>query len=598
MRRYKRLLPYLRRQWRWLVAIVVLTIISSATAALQPLPMKLLVDYALSDGDLPDLLHRAFRGSGVEATPSALVVAAAVSTVALFVLTSALAVALSVCWTLAGQQMVFDLAGDLFARLQRLSLLFHSRASVGDSLSRLTGDTKIVSLLADNLIMTPIQHALTFAAMIWIGYALDPVLTMLVLAVAPLLALSSRYFGKRLKLRAKLGREAKSRLLTHVHQTLGAVPLVQVFGTEPRHTEEFQDLADDAIVLTQRGNLLGSGYGLLNGLITTTGLAAVLYVGGVRVLSGAISLGTLLVFLAYVRRMQNSSGGMFKVFSKLKAAEASIDRIMEVMESDEMIHETAEPRSLPPITRGHVCLERVTVGYEPGVPVLQDVTLEARPGDVIALVGPTGAGKSTLVSLIPRFLDPWEGRVTLDGTDIRQLRVAELRAQISVVLQDPFMMPISVADNIAYGRPDASRDEIVRAAIAAQADSFIRRMSDGYNTVIGERGATLSGGERQRLSIARAFLKGASVLILDEPTSALDAQTEAALIEAYRRLMEGRTTFIIGHRLSTIRHANRIDVLDDGRLVESGAHEELLAAQGLYHRFCALQFNTREEVVT
>ncbi len=597
MHRHKRLLPYVFRQWRFLIAIFVLTIASSAMAALQPWPMKLLVDYALGGSPAPARLRSCLETFSLSPTPSVLVAAAAVSSLALFVIGSAMEVTLSFSWTIAGQRMVHELAADLLARLQRLSLRFHSHTSVGDSLSRLSEDTNIVSSLADNMIMSPIQNGTAFVAMICVGYALDPVLATLALTVTPLLGLSSQYFGKRLKRRSKLGREASSRLMSHVRETLGAVPLVQVFGTERRHTEEFQDLAEDAVVLTQRGNLLSSGYGLVNGLITTSGIALVLYVGSVRVLSGAISLGTLLVFLAYVRRMQSSSDGMFKVFAKLKAAEASIDRIMEVMESDEMIHELKETQHLPVTTRGHICFHGVTVGYEPGVPILQQVTLQAQPGEVVALVGPTGAGKSTLVSLIPRFLDPWDGQVTLDGIDVRQLKLAELRAQVSVVLQDPFLMPISVAENIAYGRPDASQEEIIRAATAVQADTFIRRLPHGYATVIGERGSTLSGGERQRLSIARALLKDVPVLILDEPTSALDSQTEASLIEALERLMEGRTTLIIAHRLSTIRHADRIAVLDRGRLVESGRHEELLAVGGLYSRFHSYQFAAGEEVV-
>jgi ATP-binding cassette subfamily B protein/subfamily B ATP-binding cassette protein MsbA len=240
--------------------------------------------------------------------------------------------------------------------------------------------------------------------------------------------------------------------------------------------------------------------------------------------------------------------------------------------------------------RGRIRFENVSFGYQPSQPVLKGVTLEASPGEVVALVGPTGAGKSTLVSLIPRFFDPQEGQVTFDGVDLRNLKVADLRKQISIVLQEPFLMPFSVADNIAYGRPGASREEIVEAAIAAQADEFIRRLPESYDTVIGERGATLSGGERQRLAIARALLKDAPVLILDEPSSAIDVQTETSLIQAFQRLMEGRTTFIIAHRLSTIHHADRIAVLDHGRIVELGPHHELLEREGLYWQFHEHQF--------
>jgi ATP-binding cassette subfamily B protein/subfamily B ATP-binding cassette protein MsbA len=415
------------------------------------------------------------------------------------------------------------------------------------------------------------------------------------------LGASSHFFGKRLKHRSKLGREAKARLMSFVHQTLGAIPLIQAYGTESRNIKKFQDLGEDAVLLAQRGNLIGSGYGLVNGLITTTGMAVLLYIGGIRVLSGAIPLGTLWVFLAYVRQMQSASGSFFKIFTKLKIAEASIDRIMEIMDLDEVVHDSANPGQLPdrPTTqRGHIRFENVTFGYESERPVLKGVSLEARPGQVIALVGPTGAGKSTLVSLIPRFFDPWEGRLTFDGIDVRQLRIADLRSHISIVLQEPFLMPLSVADNIAYGRPSGSRDEIIEAARAAQADEFIRRLPHGYDTVIGERGATLSGGERQRLAIARALLKNVSVLILDEPTSALDTQTEASLIEALNRLMKGRTTFIIAHRLSTVRSADKIAVLDCGRLVEQGSHDELMASGGLYRRFYDHQLGgTRSKIV-
>jgi ATP-binding cassette subfamily B protein/subfamily B ATP-binding cassette protein MsbA len=345
--------------------------------------------------------------------------------------------------------------------------------------------------------------------------------------------------------------------------------------------------------MSQRGALLKSTYGLVNGLTTTAGTAFVLYFGGQRVLSGALSVGSLLVFLAYVRSMMSASRGLLGIYGSLKATEASIDRVLEVLDAGEGIWDApgAKPLPTPPTgVRGHVRLEGVTFGYEPGRPVLRDLTLDVSQGETIALVGSTGAGKSTLVSLIPRFFDPWEGRVSLDGVDARSVQLASLRAQVSLVLQEPFLLPLTVAENIAYGCPGASRNEIVAAAAAANADEFIRQLPDGYDTVLGERGATMSGGQRQRLAIARALLKNAPVLILDEPTSALDAETEALVLEALERLMKGRTTLIIAHRLSTIRNADRIVVLDDGAIVETGTHTELLKDGCLYRRFHALQF--------
>jgi ATP-binding cassette subfamily B protein/subfamily B ATP-binding cassette protein MsbA len=288
----------------------------------------------------------------------------------------------------------------------------------------------------------------------------------------------------------------------------------------------------------------------------------------------------------------------FKSFAKtyiaLQSAGAGIDRVSEILEQEPEVRDRPGAITLPGRSHGHVRLEGVTFGYDADRPVLRDVSLEARPGQTVAVVGPTGAGKSTLVSLVARFFDPWSGRVTLDGRDLRDIRLADVRAQVSLVLQEPFLFPLSVAENIAYGRPDATREQIVAAARAANADEFIDRLPEGYDTVIGHRGATLSGGQRQRLSIARALLRDAPVLILDEPTSALDAETERLILQALRRLMDGRTTFIIAHRFSTVRRADKIVVLDGGEVVETATHDELLARGGLYARLYELQAGTRD----
>jgi ATP-binding cassette subfamily B protein/subfamily B ATP-binding cassette protein MsbA len=331
---------------------------------------------------------------------------------------------------------------------------------------------------------------------------------------------------------------------------------------------------------------------LISGLIATLATGAVLWLGTRHVRDGSLSLGSLLMFLAYLGSLQAHLKAFTELSGALQEVGVGAERVLEALESEpEVADRPGAPALIP--ARGQVCLENVTFGYEPGRPVLHQVSLAAGPGETIALVGPTGAGKTTLVSLVPRFFDPWDGRVLIDGRDVREAQLKSVRSLVGLVLQEPLLFPLTIAENIAYGRPGAARTEVEAAARAANAHWFIERLPQGYETVIGERGATLSGGERQRLSIARALLKDAPILILDEPTSALDAATETSLLEALERLMEGRTTFIIAHRLSTIRKATRIVVIDEGAVVETGTHRELLARQGVYARLHERHFEHR-----
>lgn len=575
--KYARVVRYALGHWPSLLAILSLSLALSALAALQPWPLKILVDYGL--------------GAAGPAQPR-YVVLAALAGLALFAATAALDAAVTWVWSALGQRMVYDLAGDLFLRLQRLSLLFHARRHVGDSITRITSDAWCVQAVTDSILISPARNLFALASVGALAWQLDPGLTWLTITVAPLLAVSAWYFGAHLKGFERRKIEAHVRLASFLQQLLGAMPLVQAFAAAPRNRKVFGALAAEVVKANRAAAAVGSAYSGVNAVSVTLGMALVLYVGGQRVLAHELSLGSLLVFVAYLRTLDAASRGLLTTYGKLRATEVSIERVLEIMDATEAVVDAPGARTLSephPAHGGHLVFERVSFAYEPGRPVIKEVSLELEPGETVALVGATGAGKSTLASLVPRFFDPLGGRVLLDGVDLRGIQLASLRAQVAVVLQEPFLLPLTVAENIGYGCPSTSRDEIIAAAVAANAHEFIRELPHGYDTVLGEQGATLSGGERQRLAIARAFLKRARVLVMDEPTSALDSHTEKLVVEALQRLVAGSTTLIIAHRLSTVRHASRVAVLEEGRLIETGTHADLLTAGGRYARFHRLQ---------
>jgi ATP-binding cassette subfamily B protein/subfamily B ATP-binding cassette protein MsbA len=588
IKRFRFLLKYALPHWRGWVVVIVGTLISTCLALAQPWPMQMLIDNVFGQKPLGDASVRILSILPIAATKQGLLFVLIVLGLVLFVLNAITDAILTCAWMRIGQKMVYRLGGDLFARVLRRSLIFHSRSSVGDSLARVTGDCWCVYKLVDAVLFTPAQAAITSVFMILLMLRLDVGLSLLALAVVPMMAGSTFLLGRPLRAVARLRRDIESRIHAHVHQTLTGIPVVQAFNQEDRERQQFEQYADQAIRAQGRNVFINSLGSLTSGLFPTLGTAAVLWFGAMQVLQGPLTLGELLVFLAYLRAMQLNLGKLATTYGVLQETNANMDRIFEVLEVEPEVREPANALVMRR-ARGEIAFDDVYFGYEPGRAVLKGVSLRIRAGEKVAVVGGTGAGKSTLASLVARLFDPDSGTVLIDGIDVRKVTLASLREQISLVMQEPFLFPVSIAENIAYGRPGATAEQIEQAARAAGAHDFIVRLPQGYDSVVGERGATLSGGERQRLSIARALLKDPPILILDEPTSSLDTRTEAEVLAALRQLMRGRTTLMIAHRLSTVRDADRIIVLEHGKLGEHGTHQELIERCGVYARLYQLQ---------
>jgi ATP-binding cassette, subfamily B, bacterial len=590
------LMRYALRRWRGLVAVFATMILKVVLDVLKPWPLKVLVDHALGDRPLPAALAAVQTVLPWSTSREGLVGWSLTAGLALFLMGWAVGVARVYTNIGFGQRMVYDLAADLFSHLQRLSLRFHSRQSVGDSIRRVTTDCGCVSVIVKDAILPLLASFVTLAIMFTVMWQMDPRLTLVSVATVPWMVVVLRRYMNPMLERSYEQQTAEGRMYEVVERTLSAMPAIQAFGRESACDREFARTTSGAVDTAIASTVVGLKFKVLMGAATALGTAAILWMGAQSVIDGRLSIGGILVFLAYLGSLYGPLESLMYAPSTTQGAAGSARRVLEVLETRREVDDRPGAQEVRRLS-GHIRFENVTFGYEHGTPVLDGVSLEVHAGQTVAVIGATGAGKSTLVSLLPRFADPWGGRITIDDIDVRDMRLKSLRSQIAVVLQEPFLFPLSIADNIAYGRQQASHREIEAAARAANAHRFIERLPEGYDTVVGERGATLSGGERQRLSIARAILKDAPILVLDEPTSAMDVETEALVLEALERLIKGRTTIIIAHRLTTIAKASRILVVQDGAVVESGTHAELLQHGGIYARYHLLQFGPGERTL-
>jgi ATP-binding cassette subfamily B protein/subfamily B ATP-binding cassette protein MsbA len=558
----------------------------SVVELLRPWPLKIVVDNVVGDRPLP--FGIAADGAG----KPALLAVCVLGQVLLQGMLGALSYWNNRTTITIGQNMVNDLRSDLYQHLQRLSLAFHARRQVGDLLYRLTADTYAIQALTMNGVFPVVSAAMFLVGMTLVLLRIDWLLTVIALAICPVLYVAIQRMTGRISDVSVSARELESGVYTIVQHSLSAIRVVQAFTQEEAEHRRFLQQSSASLTANRRLYLVQTAYSGVVSTLITAGTALVLWFGARRAMAGQMTVGDVLVFLGYVASLYAPVSALSQTYGTIQGAKAGIWRVFEILEEPEVV--ASGPLVLERAAiRGEVGFERVDFSYDGKRLVLSDISFVAGPGTSVALVGPTGAGKTTLVSLLPRFYDPSAGRVLLDGKDLREFQLASLRRHISMVLQPPIVFPATVRENIAYGRPGASLAEIEHAAELAQLVPFLRRLPQGLDTRIGEGGANLSEGERQRLTIARALLRDAPILILDEPTASVDAETEALLVAGLKTLMEGRTIFIIAHRLSTVRDASQIVVLREGRVVESGAYEALVAQQGFFSRL--VRFQSGEE---
>jgi len=574
-RQLSRLWPRLRPYRGALAVAIVTLLLSSAIGLAFPGVVRYLLDAAFVHGDRR-MLDRIAGGL-----------------VALFVIQAFLNYAQAYLLSATGERAVAGLRQELFSRLLDMPPGFFADRRTGELTSRLTADVALVQGVMSHQLAEFSRQVIQLVGAIVLLTLRQPRLTLTALSVAPVVVLSIFFFGRRLRRITTGVQDRVADANAVAEEALSQIRTVQSFVQEDTERARYGARVLEGVrQAIRRAQVRGVFVGIIT-FASFSGMVIVLWQGGRLVLDGRLTPGSLVEFLLYTIFIAASIGGLASFFTAYQEAIGAVARVFEIIESKPLIADPAAPVALPARVRGEVAYEGVSFRYqtEPDAPwTLRDIRLSARPGEVVAIVGPSGGGKTTLVSLLPRFWDVHQGRITLDGEDIRSLRLTDLRHAIGLVPQEPALFSGSVAENIAYARPGASREDVEAAARAAHAHEFIERLPEGYDTLVGERGVKLSGGQRQRVAIARAILKDPAVLVLDEATSSLDTESERLIEDALGKLLVGRTTLIIAHRLSTVRRADRLVVLDRGRIVEEGSHAELIAAGGLYARLYQRQF--------
>lgn len=569
-------------------------LVEGIASLLDPWPVKVVVDNVLKSHPTSGWLNQWIYAT-VGDNKLAILKLAAIAALFIACLGAAASYAEKYLTTSVGQWVMHDLRKMMYSQIQRLSLNYHDNKQSGDLISRATTDIDAIQSFVTSGLLGALVDCLTLVGMVGVMLYLNWRFTLIALSVAPPMFAVVYSYTRRIKKASREVRKKEGQIVSVLQETLSSIRVIRAFAREDYEQRRLEEESLETVEVSLRARSIKARLAPFVEILVAVGTSLVLWFGGRMILAGTLSAGSLIVFIMYIGKMYKPMQDLSKMTDAYSKAAIGYERIREILEMDGEVKDLPGARRAPRL-KGEIEFDRVSFGYEPGAEVLKDMSFKIQPGQMAALVGPTGAGKSTISALIPRFYDPVKGVIKVDGRDVRQLRQKSLRQQISFVLQDTLLFHGSVWYNIAYGKPEASRAEIIKAAELANAHEFIEKLPAGYDTIVGERGATLSGGQRQRIAIARAIIRNTPILILDEPSSGLDAASEKLVFDALDRLTMGKTSIVIAHRLATIRRADIIFVVQNGTIVERGKHDDLVAAHGLYSQLYALQFMQQDNV--